>query len=70
MKPERTIEVLTKLKEKHKDAPDLYMPGITNKEIVKALDTGAQAVTTIMAMVLTLIDEDENEAETETGQDS
>lgn len=44
MKPKRTIEILTKLKKLHEDNPDLYLMDVTNKEIIKALEIGANAV--------------------------
>jgi len=61
MKPTRTIEVLNKLKEKHEANPDLYMPDITNEEIVTALATGIRAVKTLVDITIIFVREDEDE---------
>ena len=50
MKPDRTIEILAKLKEIHEKNPDLYMTGTTNEEMVEAIGIGLEAVKTLMEM--------------------
>lgn len=44
MKPSRTIEILTKMRDIHKNNPRLAMTDITNAEIIDALGIGAEAV--------------------------
>ena len=52
MNPDRTLEILTKLKAIHEENPRLAMTDITNAEIIEALDIGAEAVRVLIAQEL------------------
>lgn len=61
MRPSRTIEILKKLKAKHKNNPDLYLPDEPNENIIMALEVGIHAVETLLAMASLFVEEDEDD---------
>lgn len=59
MNPDRTLEILTKLKAIHEENPRLSMTDITNAEIIQALDIGAEAVRALIEIAQELMKDKE-----------
>lgn len=59
MNPDRTLEILTKLKAIHEENPRLAMTDITNAEIIQAFDIGAEAVRALIEIAQELMKDKE-----------
>ena len=59
MNPDRTLEILTKLKAIHEENPRLAMTDTTNAEIIQALDIGAEAVRALIEIAQELMKDKE-----------